>query len=174
MNAVGSLARGLALAVLLVLGVPALAHQLSGRVVAVADGDTITVLDADLRQHRVRLAGIDAPEKRQAFGTQSRKSLANKVFRRQVRIEFTKRDRFGRIVGKVFSAEGDVGLGQLKAGLAWHYRAYARQQTQTDRHAYSVAEAHARRARRGLWTETAPRPPWVFRRARPAHEGSGR
>jgi len=142
------------------------AHQLSGRVVAVADGDTITVLDADKRQHKVRLAGIDAPEKRQPFGTKSREFLAALVFRQEVDVDFKKTDRYGRIVGKVLVANVDAGLRQIEAGMAWHYRAYAREQSVADREAYAAAEASAKAAGRGLWSDKSPQPPWEFRHAK--------
>ncbi|WP_458232299.1 thermonuclease family protein [Roseateles sp. P5_E8] len=138
--------------------------------VAVSDGDTITVLDANHQQHRVRLAGIDAPEKRQSFGTKARESLAKRVFRRVVQVEFKKRDRYGRVVGKVTFEGADVCLEQVGAGLAWHYVAYQREQPLNDRRAYAQAEAAARKARQGLWADSSPFAPWDFRhkRAMPA------
>jgi endonuclease YncB( thermonuclease family) len=164
LNGTFSAAAKLALSVLLLAGTaPAFAHHFGGQVVAVADGDTITVLDAEKRQRKVRLAGIDAPEKRQAYGTKSREHLASLVFRRDVDVEFKKVDRYGRIVGKVLVANVDAGLKQIEAGMAWHYRAYAREQTNVSRDAYAAAEADARAARRGLWAEKGPQPPWDFR-----------
>jgi len=163
-RAVASMAGKLSLSVLLVVGMaPALAYHLTGRVVAVADGDTITVLDAGKRQHKVRLAGIDAPEKRQAFGRKSRQHLAALVFRRHVDVEFKKTDRYGRVIGKVVVADVDAGLRQVATGMAWHYRAYARERPPVSRYAYAAAEADARAARRGLWAEKNPQPPWDFR-----------
>ena len=75
-------------------------RTLEGTVVKIADGDTITVLDSAKVQHRVRIAGIDAPEKGQAFGNASRKRMSELVAREEVRVEFNKHDRYGRIVGK--------------------------------------------------------------------------
>jgi endonuclease YncB( thermonuclease family) len=72
-------------------------------VVDVADGDTITVLDSNKDQHKVRIAGIVAPEKGQPFGTASRKRLSELLGRKEVRVEFQKYDRYGRIVGKVWA-----------------------------------------------------------------------
>jgi endonuclease YncB( thermonuclease family) len=88
----------------------ALADQLRGQVVAVADGDTVTVLDTERHQHRVRLMGIDAPEKRQAFGRRSRENLASLVLQQDVEVQFDKHDRYGRIVGKVLISGSDAGL----------------------------------------------------------------
>lgn len=142
------------------------ADQIVGRVVAVADGDTLTVLTADKEQHRIRLSGIDAPEQSQAFGSVSKRHLSDLAFNKEVVVEYDKRDRYGRIVGKVFAAGQDVCLGQLEAGLAWHYKKYEREQPAEDRPIYARSEVAAREARRGLWQDTNPVPPWEFRHAK--------
>ncbi len=135
-----------------------------GRVVAVSDGDTITVLDSTNTQHKVRLSGIDAPEKSQPFGQRSKQSLSDLVFGKAVSVETTKRDRYGREVGKVLADDGlDVNLEQVRRGLAWHYKAYEREQSAVDRTTYSSAEQEARAARIGLWRDLMPLPPWEFR-----------
>lgn len=136
---------------------------LEGKVVGVADGDTITVLDAQHRQHKIRLAGIDAPEKKQPFGTRSKQNLSALVFGKTVAVEWGKRDRYQRIVGKVLVAGHDASLEQLRAGLAWWYRQYAKEQTPEDRALYEAAEAEAGTARRGLWSDSKPIPPWDWR-----------
>ena len=132
-------------------------------VVGVTDGDTITVLDADQRQWKIRLAGIDAPEKRQAFGQQSKQALADRVFDRRVIIEAGKRDRYGRTVGKVIAAGEDVNLKLVRKGLAWHYKKYEREQSVPDRLHYARAEQDARRNQRGLWQQPEPVAPWDYR-----------
>ncbi len=135
----------------------------SGTVVGVADGDTITVLDADKVQHKIRLTGIDAPEKKQPFGNRSKQSLSDMVFNQFVTVETDKRDRYGRELGKVLAGGMDVNLEQVRAGLAWHYKAYERTQSATDRHAYADAENEAKAAKRGLWVDADPTPPWEWR-----------
>ena len=77
------------------------ADTLTGRVVGVTDGDTKTVLDANRQQHKIRLGGIDAPEKAQPFGQRSKENLSRLVFNKEVRVDWTKRDNYSRIVGKV-------------------------------------------------------------------------
>lgn len=144
----------------------ALADTLIGEVVGLSDGDTVTVLDSSNTQHRIRLSGIDAPEKNQPFGTRSRQSLSDLVFLKRVTVEYTKTDRYGRIVGKVLVGNVDTSLEQVKRGLAWHYKAYEQEQSAVDRIAYSQAEDAARGARRGLWQEPEPLAPWDFRRRR--------
>lgn len=142
------------------------AAQLVGVVVGVSDGDTITVLDASKTQHRIRLAGIDAPELGQAFGQRSKQALSQDVFRQRVRVQWDQHDVYGRIVGKVLVNGMDANLAQVQRGLAWHYRRYAKDQTPQDRQAYAAAEKTARTARDGLWLEPSPVPPWEFRRLR--------
>lgn len=97
-------------AVWLSLAGPVSAEELQGVIVGVADGDTVTVLDADRVEHKIRLAGIDAPERRQAFGARSRQALASRVFKRTVTVDWHKRDRYGRLVGKVLVDDQDAGL----------------------------------------------------------------
>ena len=143
----------------------ALADEMAGRVVAVADGDTLTVLDAGHQQHRIRLAGIDAPEKRQAFGRAAKEGLSGLAYGRAVTVRWNKRDRYGRIVGVVLVDGTDAGLAQVRAGLAWHYVQYAREQSLQDRQSYAKAEADARAQRRGLWIDSVPVPPWDWRAA---------
>ena len=142
------------------------ADTLSGRVVAVHDGDTITVLDTNRTQHKIRLAGIDAPESKQAFGSRSKQNLSNLIYNRQVTVNWQKHDRYGRTVGVVLVDSHDVNLEQIRAGLAWWYRQYAKEQTPNDRQLYERAENEARAAKRGLWADANPVPPWKWRRSK--------
>lgn len=137
---------------------------LEGQVVAVHDGDTVTLLHGMQVRHRVRIAGIDAPERGQPFGMSARESLARLVHGRRVAARCHKRDRFGRDVCNVFVAARDVGLEQVRNGLAWWYREYAREQPPEDRASYAAAEGEARGARRGLWHDANPQAPWAWRR----------
>lgn len=144
----------------------AMCGSIAAMVVGVSDGDTITVLDVDRRQWKIRLAGIDAPEKRQPFGQQSKQSLSDRVFGKQVVIETGKSDRYRRIVGKVAVAGEDINLQQIHAGLAWHYKKYEREQSAADRESYARAEEDARRKKRGLWQQLEPVAPWDYRSMR--------
>jgi len=141
------------------------AYTLTGRVVGVIDGDTIIVLDAAHQQHKVRLGGIDAPEKSQAFGLRSKQQLSQLVFDRTVAIEGSKLDRYGRLIGKVMVSGTDANLQQVRAGLAWHYKQYANEQSPTDRVLYAQAEEEARDRHIGLWGDGSPQPPWEYRHA---------
>ncbi len=139
-------------------------QTLTGRVVAIADGDTITILDSSDTQDRIRLAGIDAPETPQAFGEQSRLSLSEMIFGKDVTVKYQKIDQYGRLVGKIILDGKDINLEQVKAGMAWHYKFYEDEQTPEDRELYAKAEAEARVARRGLWQDPNPTEPYQFRR----------
>lgn len=137
---------------------------LTGRVVAIGDGDTITVLDTSTTQHRIRLAGIDAPESHQAFGEQSKRNLADMVFGKEVSVSYQKVDQYGRIVGQVRLDGKDINLEQVKAGMAWHYKYYEDEQPPEERGLYAKAEEDARTAGRGLWQDPNPVGPYQFRR----------
>ena len=140
------------------------ADTLTGRVVRVTDGDTIVVLDSTNTQHKIRLTGIDAPERKQAFGTKSREHLSDSVAGKFVIVEYSKRDYYQRILGKVLLDDEDMNLEQIEAGLAWHYKKYQNEQTPSDRELYSDAENEAREARHGLWRDPEPVPPWEYRK----------
>lgn len=142
------------------------ADALTGEVVGLADGDTLTVLTSDRQQVKVRLAGIDAPEKSQSFGTQARQALSAMAFRQKVSITWQKQDRYGRIVGVVMVGRLDVGLELIRLGLAWHYKQYEAEQTPRDRSAYAAAELQARAGHIGLWQDKAPMAPWNFRNSK--------
>jgi len=151
------------------------AATLTGTVVSIADGDTITVLDANREQHKIRLAGIDSPEKAQPFGQRAKQSMSSLVFGKEVDVQWNKRDRYRRIIGKVMVAAPscrpthcpktlDAGLAQLTVGLAWWYRKYAKDQSPEDAGRYEFAEQEARAKRAGLWADGHPIPPWDWRK----------
>ena len=144
------------------LALPAHA-DISGKVVGVSDGDTITVLDVDQVQHKVRLAGIDAPEKKQAFGQKSKEALSDCAYGQQVEVKGSKLDRYGRLVGKVLAQGQDCNLRQLRLGMAWHYKLYMKEQALEDRILYANEENAAKINKLGLWIDPEPVPPWEFR-----------
>ena len=153
---------GLALA--LCLSFATHADTLQGRVIGIADGDTLTILDANNEQHRIRLAGIDAPEKKQPFGQVSKQSLSDLAYARDVEVEWGKQDRYGRIVGKIIVSGEDINLIQIKRGLAWHYKKYEGEQSMADRITYANEEAQAKQLRTGLWVDPQPIAPWDWRK----------
>lgn len=141
----------------------AVADTLRGKVIGISDGDTVTVLTTERRQVKIRIAGIDAPEKKQAFGQASKEGMSDCAFGKPVEVEWSKLDRYGRTIGKIHAGGIDCGLRQIELGLAWHYKAYEREQIPENRRAYARAEAIAKEAGKGLWQERHPVPPWDFR-----------
>ena len=139
------------------------AEILTGRVVKVTDGDTVRVLDASKTEHKVRLAGIDAPETNQAFGQKSKEALSALVAGQQVEVNWHKRDRYGRKVGKIIDDGRDVNLAQVRNGMAWWYRKYKDEQSPGDQMLYEAAEGKARMGKVGLWGDPDPIAPWDFR-----------
>jgi endonuclease YncB( thermonuclease family) len=151
---------------LLLTATLAAASELRGVVVGVTDGDTITVQDDSRKQHKVRLAGIDAPEKHQPFADRSRQYLSSLAFKNQATLDCYKTDQYKRQVCRVWVQGKDIALAQLQAGLAWHFKRYEKEQTPTERVEYARAETDARASRTGLWQSERPVPPWEFRRQR--------
>jgi endonuclease YncB( thermonuclease family) len=153
------------LVILLCLASPAhaTADTLHGRVVRILDGDTVEVQDSASHTERVRLGGIDAPEKSQPFGAQAKQRMAALSGGQTVAVDWTKRDRNGRIVGKLILNGQDLGLAMVNTGLAWWYRKYADEQSAADQFIYAAAEQTARTAKRGLWAVVDPMAPWDYR-----------
>jgi len=149
---------GLAAFAVILAATTAQASELRGRVVAVTDGDTLTILDAGRQRHQIRLAGIDAPEKRQPYGQRSKRSLSDLCYGRDAVIEDNGRDRYGRTIGRVRCAGIDANAEQVRRGMAWVFDRYA-----TDRGLYTI-QAEAKAARRGLWADPSPIEPLVWRR----------
>lgn len=139
------------------------ADTLNGRVIGVSDGDTGTVLDGTNKQWKIRLLGIDAPEKKQAFGNRSKQSLSALVFNRLVVVDYSKKDKYGRTVGKILVGGVDANLEQVRTGMAWHYKKYQSEQSEADQIAYAQAEEQARAGKLGLWRDAEPMPPWDWR-----------
>ena len=156
----------LSIFVALALGNMSTASTLQGRVVGVSDGDTVTVLDAANKQHKIRLSGIDAPEKAQAYGQKSKESLSDMVFGKTVDVEWSKQDRYGRTVGKIVLDGVDICLEQIRRGMAWHYKQYQQEQTAQDRLRYAESETLARSMRTGLWQDESPTEPSAFRHSK--------
>ena len=141
---------------------PAAARELHGRVVGVTDGDTLTLLTDERRQVRIRLAGIDAPERRQPYGDRARQMLSELTFERRARVIVTSTDRNGRLIGLVFVRSRDINAEMVRRGGAWVYARYSADP------ALLALEAEARAARRGLWSLPQPQrvPPWEWRERR--------
>lgn len=130
---------------------------ITGKVVAVADGDTITVL-VGTEQYKIRLNAIDSPEKKQAYGQQAKERMSLLVFAKTVSVAISGQDRYGRYLGTVTVDGVDVNRAMIRDGYAWHYRQYSKDATLDE------LEASARKAKLGLWKDDHPIPPWDFRK----------
>lgn len=131
----------------------------TGKVVAVADGDTITVL-REHAQVKIRLTEIDAPEKKQAFGNRSKQSLSDLCFGRTATLADKGKDRYGRTLARVTCDGVDANAEQVKRGMAWVYDRYV-----TDKSLYAAQDV-ARAGHLGLWHDEHPVPPWEWRKAK--------
>lgn len=139
------------------------AYTIYGKVVGITDGDTLTLLSSKQTPCKIRLAGIDAPERSQPFGTRSRQNLSQLVFGKTVLLDCINKESYGRLICKIQKGRADICLQQVRDGMAWHYKQYEKEQTPSDRLLYSEAEEDARRKRLGLWSDPNPIPPWDWR-----------
>ena len=132
---------------------------LNGKVIAVADGDTFTMLTKGNKQVKIRLHGIDCPEKRQDFGTLAKNYTSTLVFGKIVQARVLKKDQYKRIIAIVRLPNGKI-LNQelLKAGMAWHYKKYDQSRE------FARLEEQARKNKTGLWNGKSPMQPWEFRK----------
>ena len=129
-----------------------------GKVTKVSDGDTIHVVTGGNVKHKVRLDRIDAPEKDQPYGKESTDYLAALIRYRTVRVEWVKKDQYGRVLGIVYSGTNDVNLAMVRTGNAWHYSHFDKTP------AYATAEATAKFKKLGLWAAENPINPYEWRR----------
>jgi endonuclease YncB( thermonuclease family) len=134
------------------------AATFSAKVVGIADGDTLTVLNNEKQEVKIRLSEIDAPEAHQAFGSRSKQSLSDLCFGQQAEIITQTKDRYKRTVGRVKCSGVDVNTEQVNRGMPWVYPQYAK-----DQNLY-IHQSDAKLARRGLWIDPSPIPPWEFRK----------
>ena len=141
------------------------AKDITGIVVSVADGDTITVLSAEKKQFKIRMAAIDSPEKAQAFGQRSKQHLSDLVYKKEVRVQIVDIDRYKRHVGVVFLGDQNINQAQVEAGFAWVYRQFVKNIPKPMAKAFFDAESSAKANKAGLWADKDPMPPWEWRRA---------
>lgn len=144
-------------AIIFLLGRCEVIHE-SGRVVGVSDGDSFTILDHNKQEVRVRLYGIDAPEKNQAFGNVSKKYLSDLIYGKQISLTEIDRDQYGRIVAIAEVGTLVVNESMLEAGLAWHYMQYDHNPM------WMALQETAQLQRKGLWVDKNPTAPWTFRK----------
>jgi endonuclease YncB( thermonuclease family) len=161
MRVLPKLSHALLAALMLLAAQAAFAAEITGRVVGITDGDTLTLLNEARQQVRVRLAEIDTPEARQPYGNRARQVLSDLAFGKMVRVVVQDTDRYGRTVGRIHAGAADVNAEMVRQGAAWVYRQYSRDPS------LLRLEAEARAARRGLWAlpEAERAAPWEWRAA---------
>lgn len=139
---------------------------LSCLVIGISDGDTITCLDKQKETHKIRLAEIDAPEKRQDFGVKSKDNLAKMIYQKNVLVKYKQKDRYNRIVGYIEQEGKDINQKQINDGMAWYYTQYGGTVT------YEIAQAKAKHHERGLWASSNYIAPWDYRKNEKEHRKS--
>lgn len=148
-------------------------ETIQGKVIKVVDGDTIVILDGSGSKHRIRFSGIDAPEWNQPYGKESTENLRKLLGNRVVIIEYSKYDKYNRVVGNVLVddiqcqdcvGKMNIGLEQIRDGLAWHYKKYQFEQKEVDQKSFSDAEIDARSKNLGLWADKKSIAPWKWRK----------
>ncbi|HCD9576663.1 TPA: thermonuclease family protein [Legionella pneumophila] len=145
--------------ILLIFYIPnSLGLIVSGTVIKIADGDTLTILTSEKEQIKIRLTEIDAPEKKQAFGNVSRQSLASICFKKNAVVNYEKVDKYKRILGRVYCNGVDANAEQIHRGMAWVYDKYV-----TDKSLYKL-QLEAQQSKAGLWVDQYAIPPWSFRK----------
>ncbi|OYY94450.1 MAG: hypothetical protein B7Y41_06340 [Hydrogenophilales bacterium 28-61-23] len=149
------------LALFLLVAQPAFSETLTGYVVGITDGDTLTLL-VDKQQHRIRIAAIDSPERVQPFGDKATANFGRLAFNKNA-VAYCHKKSYERDVCKVLIDGQDIGLQQIVEGMAWWSRKYAKEQTTEDQNAYEQAEMMAKLKRLGLWSDSNPIPPWDWR-----------
>lgn len=143
---------------LIVLPILCSAQRFPVKVVGISDGDTFTAVNDDNLQLKIRIYGIDAPEKKQAFGNKSKGYLSSLIFEKRIIIDVQSKDRYGRYIAYVYSPEGnDISLLMLHEGMAWHFKKYDNNKV------YEDAENVAQKAKRGIWSDPQAMAPWDFR-----------
>jgi micrococcal nuclease len=138
---------------------------MEGRILRVLDGDSVVLRDEHGSLHKIRLAGIDAPESRQPFGQQATALLRGLVLGGHVKALSYKNDRYGRTIATIFLHGKDINLAIIEAGLAWHYKKYASEQPRSEALAYARGELAARQNKLALWSDEKPIAPWEWRMA---------
>jgi micrococcal nuclease len=141
---------------------------LQGKVVGIADGDTFTLLTPDNQQHKIRLYGIDCPEKNQAYGTRAKQFISELIFGKEVTVYPKTLDHYGRTVGEVFLGDRNINHELVENGYAWWYKQYSPNDV-----IYGQLEAEAKQYQRGLWHDENPIPPWDFRKGVRSDNASG-
>ena len=160
-----------AFVIIFILSICSLRADFTAKVLRVVDGDTVHVVNKAGKKFKVRLTGIDAPEKNQPYGLASTFKLTKMLINKWVLLKSKPNDgnlysidRYNRVLAKVILDERDINLAQVSSGYAWHFKRYQKQQSSLDRKSYNEAELNAKKNELGLWGEKKPMAPWKWRK----------
>lgn len=143
----------------LLFGTLVFGETLVGKVIKIYDGDTITIL-VDGNKEKIRFYGIDAPEKKQSYGIESRDFVRHKIMDREVKVKIVNTDKYGRKIGKIYYNNGKyLNLESVKGGYSWWYKYYARNEYDLE-----GAQKKAKKYKKGLWKEKNPINPYEYRK----------
>lgn len=139
---------------------PVFSYEITGKVIKITDGDTVHILDSSNEKHKIRLADIDAPERKQPFGNKSKQMLSGFIFGKTVTADCTKKDRYRRDICTIYHDERNFNATMVANGGAWVYRKYYKGSE------YYELEKTAQKDGLGLWntSEYQSIPPWEWRR----------
>ena len=160
-------------ALALLLSSLAQAEEIRVKVTRIIDGDTVVVLSDQHEELRVRLAGIDCPEKRrnQPYWRFAKDALSDRVAGRTITVDFDKRDRWGRLIGVLWLNNQDVNAELVGIGACWHFKKYQHEQSESDQVRYHELELSARQRHIGLWADRQPIAPWDWRKQKTTNGG---
>jgi micrococcal nuclease len=140
----------------LTLSILSFAESITGKVIAVSDGDTIKIL-VDKTTYKIRLNGVDCPEKNQDYGQKAKQFTSDLVYNKVVTADIKDKDRYGRYVADVLISGTTLNKELVRNGFAWHYKQYSKDKE------LAALEEQARASQVGLWADSNPTPPWDFR-----------
>jgi endonuclease YncB( thermonuclease family) len=135
-------------------------NSITGKVVRISDGDTFELLFENGFKTKVRLNGIDCPEKKQPFSKRAKQALSDFIYDKEVLVEYDSKDGYGRVIGTVYANSLNVNREMVRKGLAWHFKKYS------DDQVLSSLEQEARKNKIGLWQEPNPVAPWDYRKSK--------
>ena len=141
-----------------------LAETIKGKIIRVIDGDTVIARTVDNKKIKIRLSGIDAPEKKQSHGIEAKNFLKNLISSKIVKISISKKDKYKRYLGMIFLNKTNINLELVKSGNAWAYRRYLKKMNKKMEEAFIKAESLAQYEKNGLWKKPSPIPPWIWRK----------
>lgn len=137
---------------------------IKAKIIKIVDGDTVVVRTVNNIKMKIRLSGIDAPERKQAHGINAANFLKKLIFSKIVNVHISNKDRYKRHIGTVFLKKTNINLELVRTGNAWAYRKYLSKMSKKKEEAFVRAESYAQYNRIGLWSDLSPVPPWIWRK----------